>query len=187
MKNTLRQELRRRLQTLSPAERERHSIQACALLKQQPIWRDAKSILFYAPLPGELNIWPLLADALAANKEVILPQFNSSTGQYTGCRITHLENDLSPGRFGIREPKSHCSEISLNRLDLALVPGVGFDLMGRRLGRGKGFYDRLLAQISGIKCGIAFDEQIVGNIPVEPHDVHLNCILTPTRWHEVKG
>jgi 5-formyltetrahydrofolate cyclo-ligase len=119
---------------------------------------------------------------LAAHKIVVLPQFNAKAKCYVGCQITHLENDLSPGQFGIREPKSHCSEVLLKHLDLALVPGVGFDLMGRRLGRGKGFYDRLLAGISGIKCGVAFDEQIVDEIPTESHDVHLNCILTPTRW-----
>jgi 5-formyltetrahydrofolate cyclo-ligase len=67
---------------------------------------------------------------------------------------------------------------------LVLVPGVAFDSHGRRLGRGKGFYDQLLAFVRGTKCGVAFDEQIVPEIPIEPHDVRLNCILTPTRWIE---
>jgi 5-formyltetrahydrofolate cyclo-ligase len=70
-------------------------------------------------------------------------------------------------------------------LDFILVPGVAFDLSGRRLGRGKGYYDRLLKQTRGTTCGVAFDEQIVGEIPVEPHDLNVNCILTPTRWIEV--
>ncbi|MEY2466031.1 MAG: 5-formyltetrahydrofolate cyclo-ligase, partial [Verrucomicrobiota bacterium] len=69
-------------------------------------------------------------------------------------------------------------------LDLILVPGVAFELHGRRLGRGKGFYDRLLADMRGTTCGVAFDEQIVAEIPVEPHDVHLDYLLTPTRWIE---
>jgi 5-formyltetrahydrofolate cyclo-ligase len=73
----------------------------------------------------------------------------------------------------------------LNRLDLVLVPGVGFDLQGRRLGRGRGFYDRLLADVDGIKCGVAFEEQVVSEIPVGPRDVRLNFILTPTRCVEV--
>lgn len=182
MKTSLRQVLRDRLKGISGERREQLSRKACALLREQPVWQNAKTILFYAPLPGEVNIWPLLADALATNRTVVLPQFNPARHHYVGCQITHLENDLSPGQFGIREPKSHCSEVLLKHLDLALVPGVGFDLMGRRLGRGKGFYDRLLAEISGTKCGVAFDEQIVDEIPTEPHDVHLNCILTPTRW-----
>ena len=101
------------------------------------------------------------------------------------AKCMDLDADLATGKFGIREPRSHCGEILLNHLDLALVPGVGFDLKGRRLGRGRGFYDRLLAQISGTKCGVGFDEQIVEAIPTEPHDVHLNYILTPTRWSKV--
>jgi 5-formyltetrahydrofolate cyclo-ligase len=73
----------------------------------------------------------------------------------------------------------------MNRLDFALVPGLGFTTDGRRLGRGKGYYDRVLAQVRGFKCGVAFDQQIVDEIPAEPHDAQLDCILTPTRWCRV--
>ena len=69
--------------------------------------------------------------------------------------------------------------------DLILVPGVAFDLHGRRLGRGKGFYDQLLAAVRGTTCGVAFEQQMVREVPVEPHDIHLNSILTPTRWIEL--
>ena len=75
-----------------------------------------------------------------------------------------------------------CAPALLNSLDLVLVPGVAFDLHGRRLGRGKGYYDQLLAGVCGTTCGVAFDEQIVREVPLEPHDVLMNCILTPTRW-----
>jgi len=64
------------------------------------------------------------------------------------------------------------------------VPGLGFDLSGHRLGRGRGYYDRLLAGIAGVKCGVAFDPQVVAQIPAERHDVNMNFILTPTRWLE---
>jgi 5-formyltetrahydrofolate cyclo-ligase len=185
MKTTLRQKLRERLKEIPAADRQIFSEQACALIEKQAVWQNAKSILFYAPLPDELDIWPLLGDALAERKMVVLPKFNSRENHYVGCEIADLENDLSPGEFGIREPASHCPQISLNRLDFALVPGVGFDLMGRRLGRGKGFYDRLLTEFSGKKCGICFDIQLVEEVPTEPHDVRLNYILTPTRWLEV--
>jgi 5-formyltetrahydrofolate cyclo-ligase len=70
-------------------------------------------------------------------------------------------------------------------LDLVLAPGVAFDLQGHRLGRGKGFYDRLLADVRGVKCGVAFDEQIVDAVPVGPLDVGVDCLVTPTRWLEV--
>ena len=87
----------------------------------------------------------------------------------------------------MREPREHCAALALNRLDFVLVPGVAFDLDGRRLGRGKGYYDRLLATVTGAACGVAFDRQIVPRVPSEPHDARLNCILTPTRWQLVTG
>ncbi|MGI8966245.1 MAG: 5-formyltetrahydrofolate cyclo-ligase [Limisphaerales bacterium] len=181
-KKKLRAEIRARLQTISPIQRERFSRQARALLSRQKIWQNAKSILFYAPLPNEINIWPLLPEALSANKIVVLPRFHPEANSYLVAQIKNMETDFLPGKFGIHEPKEDCASFPLNQLELALVPGVGFDKMGGRLGRGRGFYDRLLAQITGTKCGVAFDEQVIEKIPVEAHDVRLNFILTSTRW-----
>ena len=81
-----------------------------------------------------------------------------------------------------REPNDRCALVPLNTLELVLVPGTAFDSRGHRLGRGKGFYDQLLSQVRGQTCGVAFDEQIVPEVPIEPHDVRLNYLLTPTRW-----
>ncbi|HWD92353.1 MAG TPA: 5-formyltetrahydrofolate cyclo-ligase [Verrucomicrobiae bacterium] len=183
-KSTLRQQIRARIKSLPPDQRAAASAQACARLEQQPVWERAQLVFFYAPLPGELDIWPLLRDGLAAGKTIALPRFDSATGRYVACQITDIAQDLSAGQYGIREPGGHCIAIPSNRLDLILVPGVAFDAYGRRLGRGKGFYDQLLESVRGRTCGVAFDEQIVEAVPVEPHDVHLNCILTPTRWIE---
>jgi 5-formyltetrahydrofolate cyclo-ligase len=139
-------------------------------------------VLFYAPLPGELDLWPLAADALAGGKTVALPRFVPARRSYIACQVQDLERDLEPGHFGIREPGARCPPILLNGLDLLLVPGVAFDLHGRRLGRGKGFYDQLLAGVRGLKCGVAFEQQLVDAVPAGRNDVCMNCILTPTRW-----
>lgn len=186
MKNQLRQQLRERLETISASQREKFSEQVYARLQKQSAWQEAKSVLFFAPHSSEPDIWPLISAALAQKKIVTFPKFVAGKNSYIACRIENSDRDFQRGQFGIREPNAASVEIPLNCLDLALVPGIGFDLMGRRLGRGKGFYDRLLAQIPGTKCGVCFDEQIVETIPTEPHDVRLNYILTPTRWHEVK-
>jgi 5-formyltetrahydrofolate cyclo-ligase len=183
-KSALRESVRARLRGMTPAQRTSASAQACVLLKKQAIWKHARSVLFFAPLPEELDVWPLIQDALAAGKLVALPRFDSRTDRYVACRIQNPARDLKPGHFGIREPDDCCAAVSPSRLDLVLVPGVAFDAHGRRLGRGKGYYDQLLASVRGTSCGVAFDEQIVGEVPVEPHDVHLNCVLTPTRWIE---
>jgi 5-formyltetrahydrofolate cyclo-ligase len=183
-KGILRKEIRTRLAALTPEQRVLASKQASTLLEKQAVWKKAKLIFFYAPMAEEMDIWPLLGDALAAGKSVALPRFDSLTQRYVACQIQDVAKDLNHGQFGIREPGGHCIAVPPNRLDLVLVPGVAFDLQGRRLGRGKGYYDQMLASVRGTTCGVAFDEQIVEAIPVEPHDVHLNCILTPTRWIE---
>lgn len=182
-KSTLRTQIREALQKMSNAERAAASQQICSRLEGQELWRNARSILFYAPLPEEPDIWRLVTDSLAAGKDVLLPRFEAEHGHYSACLIRDPVRDVRKGRFGIREPAENCVTIALNRLDLILVPGIAFHMDGHRLGRGKGFYDRLLAVLEGPTCGVAFDQQIVSQIPVEPHDIQLNCILTPTRWH----
>ncbi len=184
-KASLRATVRRALRQLSAVERATQSRLALTLLKQQAVYQKAQSILFFAPLPDEPDLWPLFAEAHRAGKIVTLPRFTAETQLYSACQVQDPVTDLQSGRFNIREPAAHCSNVQLNRLDLVLVPGVAFDLLGRRLGRGKGFYDRLLAGVRSTICGVAFDVQIVREIPVAPHDAGVNCILTPTRWIEL--
>lgn len=181
-KSELRLKIRAALAKISPEERVNKSFRLCERLREQ--FKNKRSILFFAPLDDEPDIWPLVQVALDGGKMVCLPRFDPGTKTYLVHQIDRVAEDIVSGKFGIREPKIYCPQMQLNRLDLALVPGVGFDLHGRRLGRGKGFYDRLLAAVRGVTCGVAFDEQIVARIPVEPHDISVKCILTPTRWIE---
>jgi 5-formyltetrahydrofolate cyclo-ligase len=185
----LKEVLRRRLGACSKAipssERQALSAKARIILTEQPTWMSARSVLAYAPLPDELDLWTVLNDAFAAGKSVFLPKFDPKRGEYYACPLPRSTNDLAPGKFNIPEPQATPECEAPNRLDLALVPGVAFDLQGRRLGRGKGFYDRLLKTIQAKTCGVAYDHQLVDQIPVQPHDISVNCILTPTRWIEI--
>jgi 5-formyltetrahydrofolate cyclo-ligase len=185
-KQALRDQVRAAVARMEPGERVTASAQARALLAAQPLWRTAQWVLFFAPLPEELDVWPLLTAALSTAKRVALPRFVAKTRTYEACQILDPRLDLQVGHFGIREPHSRCAPLASTRLDLILVPGVAFDLQGRRLGHGKGYYDQLLKGLGGTTCGVAFDQQIVGEVPVEPHDVRLNCILTPTHWLQWK-
>lgn len=185
LKEQLRQQVRLRLRGISAQARKEASESACSLLTRQEVWKRASSVLFYAPTAGELDLWPLLEQAIEAGKIVALPRFDARKDSYNPCRISDLHREICLGEYQIREPLQSCTQVSLNQLDLILVPGVAFELHGRRLGRGKGYYDRLLAAVRGKTCGVAFDEQIVKHIPVEPHDSDVNCILTPTRWIEL--
>jgi 5-formyltetrahydrofolate cyclo-ligase len=180
-KEALRVLFRSKLKAIPPIERALGSAQACSLLKGQKIWQSAHSVLFYHPLPEELDVWPLLTAALGENKQVCLPRYLASDNAYVAALLSDIAIDLRQGQFGIREACEHCPVMPLNQLDLILVPGISFDLQGRRLGRGKGYYDRLLAAVRGTKCGLAFDQQITTEIPAEPHDITLDYIVTPTR------
>jgi 5-formyltetrahydrofolate cyclo-ligase len=179
LKSELRQKIRAALEKISPAVRAVESIELCDRLEMQ--LRSAHTILFFAPLPDELDVWPLLEKFLAAGKICALPGFDSATQNYSARRVVHLASDIAVGKFGVREPVSSCAEIPLASFDLVLVPGVAFDGHGHRLGRGKGFYDRILAAASGVKCGVAYDFQLLENIPMEPHDAPVDFLVTPTR------
>jgi 5-formyltetrahydrofolate cyclo-ligase len=186
-KSILREQIRARLKTIPSEERASASTQLCARLQAQSVWRASKSVLLFSPLADEPDITPLISAALAVGKTVCFLRHLPGQNDYEARVVMDVSRDLERGAFGVREPVSRCPGWPLNRLDLTLVPGVGFTLDGWRLGRGKGFYDRLLARVSGVKCGVAFDWQIVPEMSVEPHDVRLDCILTPSRWLEVCG
>jgi 5-formyltetrahydrofolate cyclo-ligase len=184
-KATLRREARAQGQIKTAAEREAASVQICNLLQASNLWQTKQSILLYSPLPDEPDVRPLIAAGLASGKRISLPCYDAERQVYAASVIEDLARDCVPGRYGIIEPAGNCQRVDLLQLDLVLVPGVSFDASGRRLGRGKGYYDRLLAQAGGIKCGVAFEWQVVSEVPAEPHDVCLNCILTPIRWLKV--
>ena len=178
-KAALREEIRERMEKISPAVRAVESIDMCERLRTQ--MPSAHTILFYAPLADELDVWPVLELSMALGTNCALPFYDAEKKIYGARLIETLATDIVTGKFGVREPAASCEEIALDRFDLVLVPGVAFDLFGYRLGRGMGFYDRLLAEVSGIKCGVAYDFQLREDIPAEAHDVKVDFVLTPNR------
>ena len=183
LKAALRRRLRDAAKNIPPAERAAASAQLRLNLEAQELWRTARSVLFYVPMADEPDILPLVAGAVSAGKIVMFPGYVSSDNHYVARQVRNVATDLQPGQFGIPEPSAACPLFDLKQLDFTLVPGLGFSFNGCRLGRGRGYYDRLLAQVSGVKCGAAFDWQVVADIPMEAHDIRLDCIVTPTRWH----
>jgi 5-formyltetrahydrofolate cyclo-ligase len=179
LKADLRRTIRARLEKISPAVRAVESIGLCERLKAQ--MPSAHAVLFFAPLADELDVWPVLELSLALGTTCALPFFDAGKKTYGAKLLKNLTTDIVTGNFGVREPTTGCAEIPLNQFDLILAPGMAFDLSGNRLGRGQGFYDRLLAEASGVKCGVGYDFQLLEKIPAEPHDARVGFILTPTR------
>ena len=182
LKHRLRQEMKAALRALAPEDRDAGSRAIHHRLRAQPLWNEAKAVLLFCALPEEPDLSPLLHELLREGRIACLPRYETGTGNYRAARIQSVDHDLRPGRFGVLEPANSCSELDMNRLDLVLAPGLGFSPAGTRLGRGRGFYDRLLSRTNARKCGVAFDCQINPVIPAESHDILMNHIVTPTQW-----
>ena len=181
-KAALRAKVRSLVAALSPAAKASASASICGRLLASRAWQSATAVLLFAPLEDEPNIWPLVSAGLAAKKVVALPAFDASTGIYLSRRVLDLNRDVILGKFGIREPLNSCAELDLEEFDLILVPGVAFDRSGRRLGRGRGYYDQWLAMLPSQSklCGVAFAEQVVEQVPGDTRDVAMGILLTPS-------
>lgn len=178
-KAVLRRQLRALLSGMPAVEREGESSSIREVIGSQSVWRHARCILGFVPLPSEPDLWALFQERVRAGGLCCVPRWNVVEQDYEAARLPS-EGGLSPGPYGVLEPDESLPVMPWERLDLILVPGLGFDRRGWRLGRGRGHFDRLLRRvIQTSRWGIAFDRQIVEQVPIEPHDVNVNFLVTP--------
>jgi 5-formyltetrahydrofolate cyclo-ligase len=172
-----------RKQALRRLIRERKSehdleARACASLliterlEQLTAFREAQTVLLYHSLPDEVQTGGLLERWWQA-KRLLLPVVEGDDL----VLVAYRPDALRCGAFGILEPTGE-PFADYEAIDLALVPGMAFDAEGNRLGRGRGFYDRLLPRIEAPLIGLAFSWQMVGEVPVEPHDRRVDAVVT---------
>lgn len=173
-----KQRLRSYLRTLPPA-----TAQGTPLLLPKVLglaeWAVAESLLLFAPLPGEPDPTGLLAHH--ERKSFLFPRISGDTLQLFRW---NPGSHWITGHFGVREPDpASWEQATTEEVDLALVPGLAFDLLGGRLGRGKGYYDRLLGDPSfrAVKAGLCTEQRLLPTLPVEPHDVPMDLIITEQR------
>ena len=153
----------------------------CRLILESSHWMQAEQIMLYMPLPDELDIKPLLLNGLKNKKRVALPRFSTRNNVYEISEISSL-NNLVAGKFGISEPSKTSKNMDMMQLDLVIICGLAFDRLGGRLGRGGGFFDRLLSETNAKKCGVCFDQQVHAAVPMEKHDIKMDMIATPSGW-----
>jgi 5-formyltetrahydrofolate cyclo-ligase len=177
----LRQAVLTRIAGMPTGKQSDDSVAVCAQLRRQEQWKR-RIPSFSSPPQRESQTSGPCFQKPYPRKESGTSCFDRIQKAYLARVISDVEKDVCHGYFGIREPNHACPFVTWKWLDLILVPGVAFDLSGRRVGRGKGYYDRLLTSLRGLSCGVAFDEQIVDAIPTTRHDRTVDCILTPTRW-----
>jgi 5-formyltetrahydrofolate cyclo-ligase len=158
-----------------------------------PAYKSAKCVMFYVDAGSEVKTRHKLAEAIAHGKKVIVPWCVVETNE---LELFHLEDvsELVEGAYKILEPKDELRGLPAKRveakdLDLVMVPGTAFDRRGGRMGQGKGYYDRLLANArpDAPLVALAFECQVFDEIPVAPHDVFMHHVLTEQNHYEVKS
>lgn len=173
-KKEIRAAMRALNNALTATERLTASTAIFSAIERLPEFRAARTIAFFSALPDE----PATDEVLARwneTRRVVLPRVEGETMHFYSCR----PETLRFGAFGILEPQGE-EECPPERIDLMICPGVAFTEDGRRLGRGKGYYDRYLSQpaFRGYRVGVCYAHQLVDDLPVEPHDVRMDAVVS---------
>lgn len=144
--------------------------------------KTAEWLMAFVSFGTEIHTHELLRSLLAEGRRVCVPSFDSVGQRYICSELKHFDEDLREGVLGVLEPRHDVIRpVHADKLDAWLVPGLAFDEQGNRLGRGMGYFDRLLYGARGVKVGLAYDFQLVNRVPTEPHDVRLDFIVTETK------
>jgi 5-formyltetrahydrofolate cyclo-ligase len=177
-KKDLRHQLRLAIDGISSKDRHHRSSQACNRLIATPAYSRSDVIMVFLSLPKEVDTTSLVLHAWRDGKRVLAPKVNWEQRRMLPIEIVSL-TDISEGAMGLREPADG-TPFALDQIDLVIVPGLGFDLKGNRIGRGRGFYDQFLAHEGwrGHSCGLAFEEQVVEHVPMGEHDVPVDMLVT---------
>jgi 5-formyltetrahydrofolate cyclo-ligase len=177
-KALLREKLKKIRDQVDPALAEAASQGIWNILCRLPEFHKAKGIGAFASTPAEINTYPILEGILELGKNLYLPKVVKDKTHFDYYQVQNFKN-LSAGSFGILEP-SGTHPADWGEIDLALVPGLAFDLKGHRLGFGKGYYDRVLPLLkkSALTVGLGYSFQMVEQVPAEPHDLTLKAVLS---------
>src|SRR4051812_8356955 len=178
-KSVIRKELRQKLEALPEIERHSKSIAASSLLASSPEFDAAGILMLFLSTPYEVDTAPITLRAWQAGKTVVVPKVSWNQRRMLPVEITSLTTGITTTGPGVREPIAG-KPVPINFIDLVIVPGLGFTPKGYRIGRGMGFYDRFLSQSEfvGLSCGLAFEEQIIEQLPIQAHDVPLSMLVT---------
>lgn len=177
MKQAMRAEVRRRKKQFDREVLDAHSRTIVQRLSESEAWQRARCVLCYYPLADEVDVREALTLALAQGKLVLLPRVVGDD-----LELLRYESDASlcPGAYGILEPTGEVFPVvRYAEIDLVVVPGMAFDAQGHRLGRGKGYYDRLLPRLTNAcRTGVCYGFQLFDEVPNEPHDCVMDAVVT---------
>ncbi len=185
LKSKFRAEMRAKLAQISKAEYRAWNNGLEQLFFQAPVVQRAERIMIYYSVRNEAVTTGIIQKLFTIGKTVALPICiagrNLRAGLIANCA------QLVPAKFGLFEPKPESETIAPEQLELIVVPGLAFDVAGHRLGHGAGYYDRFLVRApNAVIIGLAYDFQVLPEIPTEKHDIAMNAIITPTRVIEIQ-
>ena len=145
---------------------------------------EAKITLLYIHHNSEVNTREIIKRSFDYHKIVVLPAFNPEKFEMKLFKVDNLDTDLILGERGIQEPHpSRCKNISIDVIDIAIIPGVAFDEKGGRIGSGEGYYDRLIPNlpVTTRKVALALESQLIQQVPMGSNDKHVDIIITEER------
>lgn len=183
-KREIRQRVFALRDNLDPADLERRSGSIAAKLYLLPDYRRAQAVMFFLSFRSEVNTRAMVEESMARGKQVLVPRAAPESKRLIPSILLDWERDLAPGAYGIPEPRQEALRpLDPRRIDLLIVPGVAFDLNGNRLGYGGGYYDRFFPLLRpGVKLvALAFELQIIPEVPVEEWDSPVDWIVTEER------
>jgi 5-formyltetrahydrofolate cyclo-ligase len=184
-KAQLRAEIEHKRKALDLQWQEDASARIFSNLQSLEIFQSSETVALYMAVAGEVRLDPLLHLCWKLGKRTCIPVFNPRLKIYEMAGIS-AETRFETGHYGIREPVDP-RRISVETIDLMVVPGVAFDRNGNRLGRGGGYYDRFLKGFSGYSVGVAFDFQLLPEVPHNSHDIPVGIVVSETNIVEVKN
>ena len=178
-KTRLRRQQLLALREISVSQRAEWSAEIVSRLQQTAAWQQAEVVMIYAPLPNEPNLLPLLT----SGKQLIFPKV---TPQGLTLHRVSDATQLTKTSGWLSEPDASCPEVDLAKIDLVCLPGLAFSsATGTRLGRGGGYYDRLLSRddFRAMTIGVCFEIQVLDTLPQEAHDLCVQEIVTESCRH----
>ena len=181
MKHKIRHHIREKIKSISELEKSRKSDIIMNKLFNEEEFKKAKIVMFYVSLRDEVNTLTMIDEAVKAGKRICVPVILKEEKRLIAGEIKNRSEDLESQHFGIYQPRpGHVKEVPLENIDLIIVPGVAFDRNNVRLGRGHGYYDKFLCGIpsSTRTIGLAFDFQVVDDLPKDSHDIPVCKTIT---------
>ena len=176
-KKSLRAQVRRALEGLSPREREESDrLLFARFLALRQVEQAGTVFAFWGIPPREPETALLVDELCRRGKRVVLPRMRPERGMET--RLYDPQRSLLPAAFGILEPGENCPPVAREEIDLVLVPGLCYDRQGYRLGFGGGYYDRWLAGFPGLRVGLCREAVLQDRLPVEHHDLPVDLVVT---------